>query len=100
VRHDEVGGTFSGANTEYYVQTAYRLPGAARLWKPYYRFEHIAIDAADPVFAGIPNLDGSTFGVRFDASTYAAIKTEGRIRSRVPDQPNTNGWFVQICFTF
>jgi len=52
------------------------------------------------VFAGIPNLDGSTFGVRFDASTYAAIKTEGRIRSRVPDQPNTNGWFVQICFTF
>ena len=100
VRHDEVGGAFSGTNTAYYVQTAYRLPGAARLWKPYYRFEHIAIDSADPVFVGIPNLDGSTFGVRFDASTYAAIKTEGRIRSRVPDQPNTNGWFVQICFTF
>jgi hypothetical protein len=100
VRHDEVGGTFSGTSAAYYVQAAYRLPGIARLWKPYYRFEHIAVDSADPVFTGIPNLDGSTFGVRFDASTYAAIKTEGRIRSRAETQPNTNGWFVQICFTF
>jgi len=100
VRHDEAGGPLSATSTAYYVQTAYRLPGAARLWKPYFRFEHIAIDSTDPVFTGIPNLDGSTFGVRFDVSTYAAIKTEGRIRSRTDNQPNTNGWFAQIAFTF
>lgn len=100
VRHDQVNGSLTTSNVAYYIQAAYRLPGAARLWKPYYRFEHIAIDAADPVFAGVPNLDGSTIGVRFDISSYAAIKTEARTRSRVVDQPRTNGWFLQIAFTF
>jgi hypothetical protein len=75
-------------------------PSSARLWKPYYRFEHIDVDANDAVFAGVPNLDGSTLGVRFDISTYAAIKTEGRFRRRIADQPRNNGWFLQIAFTF
>ena len=100
VRHEQVGGPLTATSTAYYIQGAYRLPGEARLWKPYYRFEHIDIDPTDPVFAGVPNLDGSTFGVRYDASTYAAIKTEARIRSRSATQPNTNGWFLQIAFTF
>ena len=84
----------------YYAQLAYRLPGSGRLWKPYYRFEHIDIDATDPVFAGVPNLDGSTLGVRYDISTYAALKTEGRWRQRVSGQPSMNGWFFQVSFTF
>ena len=100
VRHKQVGGSQTTSNLAYYVQAAYRLPASARLWKPYYRFEHIDIDANDVVFAGVPNLDGSTIGVRYDISTYAAIKTEGRFRRRVADQPRTNGWFVQIAFTF
>jgi hypothetical protein len=70
------------------------------LWKPYYRFEHIAIGPTDPVFAGVPDLDGSTLGVRYDISTYAALKSEVRVRRRVSDQPRTNGWFFQISFTF
>jgi hypothetical protein len=37
--------------------------------------------------------------VRYDISTYVAIKTEGRIR-HVENQPRTNGWFFQIAFTF
>ena len=49
---------------------------------------------------GVPNLDGSTFGVRYDISTYAAIKTEGRLRRRDNDRPRANGWFLQIAFTF
>jgi hypothetical protein len=100
VRHERVGGFPSTSNLAYYAQAAYRLPGRGHLWKPYYRFEHIGIDAADTVFAGVPNLDGSTLGIRFDISTYAAIKTEVRSRKRVPEQPRTNGWFLQICFTF
>jgi hypothetical protein len=100
VRHDQVGGGLTATSTAYYIQAAYRLPDAARLWKPYYRFEHIDIDANDPVFAGIPNLDGSTVGVRYDITTYAAIKTEGRFRARVSDQPRANGWFLQVAFTF
>jgi hypothetical protein len=100
VRHEQVGGAGTSSSVAYYVQAAYRLPALGRLWKPYYRFEHIDIDATDQVFTGVPNLDGSTFGVRYDLSTYAAVKTEGRIRRRASDQPRANGWFLQICFTF
>ena len=34
------------------------------LWKPYFRFEHIDVDRADLMFAGVPSLDDSTLGVR------------------------------------
>jgi hypothetical protein len=100
VHHSQVGGTLETSNVAYYLQAAYRLPSSARLWKPYYRFEHIGIDRADPVFAGVPRLDGSTFGVRFDISSYAAIKTEGRVRRRESGEPRSNGWFTQVAFTF
>ena len=100
VRHTQIGGPLEASNVAYYIQGAYRLPSAARLWKPYYRFEHIDIDRADVIFAGIPQLDGSTFGVRYDISSYAAIKTEGRIRRRDSGQPRANGWFAQVAFTF
>ena len=100
VRHEAVAGTLDESNLAYYVQAAYRLPVLNRVFKPYYRFEHIDVSRADPVFASIPNLDGSTVGIRYDVSTYAAIKTEGRFRQRGSDVDHTNGWFVQICFTF
>jgi hypothetical protein len=100
VRHEQVGGTQGTSSLAYYLQAAYRLPWFGRTWKPYYRFEHLDIDAADPVFAGVLNLDGSTIGVRYDISTYTAIKTEIRLRRRVTDAPRTNGGFLQIAFTF
>jgi len=104
VRHRPVGGSRTSSSLAYYLQLAYRLPSAARLWKPYYRFEHIDIDTTDLVFSvpsnAVANLDGSTLGVRFDMSTYAAIKTEVRARRRAAGQPRANGWFLQICFTF
>ena len=100
VRHQELGGPPTTSNLAYYIQTAYRLPSVGRLWKPYYRFEHIDINGTDPVFAGVPSLDGSTLGVRYDISTYAAIKSEIRLRRRVSDQPRSDGWFLQISFTF
>ncbi len=99
VRHERIGGGLTSSSLAYYLQAAYRLPSFAR-WKPYFRFEHIDIDGDDQVLAGVPNLDGSTFGVRYDISTYAAVKSEVRVRQRVSDEPRTNGWFLQICFTF
>jgi hypothetical protein len=100
VRHTQVGTSVTTSSLAYYVQAAYRLPAPARLWKPYYRFEHIDIDSNDVVFADVPNLDVSIFGVRYDISTYVCIKTEGRIRRRAENLPWTNGWFSQIAFTF
>ncbi len=100
VRHEQVGGGPVASNLAYYIQTAYRPPSVGRLWKPYYRFEHIDIERTDAIFATVPNLDGSTIGVRYDISMYAAIKSEVRVRRRVSDQPRANGWFLQISFTF
>jgi hypothetical protein len=99
-RHRDVNGLVSAGNLAYYVQAAYRLPPPAAAFKPYYRFEHIDIDRRDPVFSTIPNLDGSTAGVRFDISTYVAIKTEVRSKRRSDAKPRTNGWFLQISYTF
>jgi hypothetical protein len=100
VRHERVDGLLTASSLAYYIQGAYRLPSVARQWKPYYRFEHIDIDRADPVFATVSNLDGSTLGVRFDISTYVAIKGELRVRRRLSDRPRTKGGFFQIAFTF
>jgi len=98
VRHDQTGGVvWSHA---YYVQGAYRLSFDDRKWKAYYRFEHIGIPATDVVFTGIPNLDGSTVGLRYDASPFAAIKGEYRNWTRGPGTTRNQGGFFQVSFTF
>jgi hypothetical protein len=100
VHHRDISGSVATSSLACYIQMAYRLPSLGRLWKPYYRFEHIDIATTDPVFQNVPNLDGSTIGVRYDVSPYAALKTEVRTRRRVGDRPRTNGWFLQVSFTF
>jgi hypothetical protein len=100
IRHDEVGSPSVTWSHAYYVQAAYRLPQLNRLWKPYYRFEHIGVNADDAVFQGVPSLDGSTAGVRYDASSFAAIKGEFRAWRRGEDTPRNVGGFFQVCFTF
>jgi hypothetical protein len=100
VRHEQVTGGSDGSSLAYYIQTAYRLPWFGRALKPYYRFEHLDVAAGDRVFAGVPQLDGSTIGVRYDISMYAAVKTEVRVKRRAADQARTNGGFLQVAFTF
>jgi hypothetical protein len=100
VRHAERDAPSALWSHAFYVQAAYRLPQFNRLWKPYYRFEHLGIDAADEVFAGVPRLDGSTVGVRYDASEFAALKGEFRTWRRGDDVPRNYGGFFQVCFTF
>ena len=100
VHHDEQGGNAVSNSQAYYIQAAYRLPWFGSLWKPYYRFEYIHIPQSDPVFQGVPNLVGSIVGLRYDISSFAAIKAEYRNQRRVPGQPNVNGGFLQTSFTF
>ena len=83
----------------YYIQTAYRLPWLERLWKPYYRFEYIHIPKSDTVFRLVPSLNESIVGMRYDISSFAAIKLEYRNIAR-PGQPRVNGAFAQTSFTF
>ena len=101
VRHTPVGNPDTESSLAYYVQGAYRLPGAGRLFKPYYRFEHNGVNANDPAFAGVVlNLDTSTLGIRYDISNYVAIKTEERVFKQAVGQPWMTGWYFQVAFTF
>ena len=100
VRHEQVDTDTTTSNLAYYAQAAYRLPAPVQQLKPYYRFERINIAATDPIFNTVPKLVGSTMGVRYDITTFAAIKTEVRIRRRDPNLPRANGWFFQVAFTF
>ena len=99
VTHQQVGGSLTSNSQAWYVQTAYRLPGPARLWKPYYRFEYIHIPGSDKLFKAVPSLAGSTVGVRYDISSFAALKFEWR-NLRRPGEPRVNGAFAQTSFTF
>ena len=95
-----VMGTGQRFNSQaWYVQSAYRLPGNARAWKPYYRFEYIHIPTGDRLFSAVPGLAGSTAGVRYDLSNFAAFKLEYR-NVRRPNIARVNGIFSQLSFTF
>jgi hypothetical protein len=100
VRHEGIGSIGGLSNSvAYYVQAAYRLPWLERLWKPYYRFEYIHIPKSDTVFRLVPSLAESIVGMRYDISSFAAIKLEYRNIAR-PGQPRVNGAFAQTSFTF
>ncbi len=99
VTHQPVGGSPSVHSQAFYVQTAYRLPGDAKLWKPYYRFEYMHIPQADAIFRGVPSFQASTLGMRYDITTFAAFKFEYRHYLR-RNLPSINGAFLQTSFTF
>jgi hypothetical protein len=100
VHHEGIGPIVGVSNSiAYYVQVAYRLPWFERLWKPYYRFEYIHVPKSDTVFRLVPSLAESIVGMRYDISSFAAIKLEYRNIAR-PGQPTVNGAFAQTAFTF
>jgi hypothetical protein len=103
VRHENLTVPSPRSNSQaYYVQAGYRLPMFQKKWKPYYRWEYIHIPHSDFLFQsqGIPNLAGSNVGLRYDISSFAALKFEYRNQRRAPDQPRINSGFVQTSFTF
>ena len=106
VRHRNVLTQVPYNSRSAYAQVAYRLPWNHRRWKPYYRFEFSNIALNDPLFistdptVAIKDLTGSTVGVRFDISSFAAFKWEYRNTQRGHGDPPVNGIFAQTSFTF
>lgn len=107
VRHRNILTQAEYNNSSAYVQVAYRLPGEARKWKPYYRFEWSNINPSDPLFTTatqpapiVNDLTGSTVGIRYDITSLAAFKGEYRHSSRRATDPVINGFFLQTSFTF
>ncbi len=100
-RHENLTGPSHIWNSQaYYIQTAYRLPIAQKQWKPYYRWDYIHVPRTDLMSQPISNLAGSTAGLRYDISSFAAIKFEYRNQRRVPSATRINGGFIQTSFTF
>lgn len=99
VQHLPDAATDAFTSRAYYLQAAYRLPWAGERLKPYYRYESIDLAAGDPVFAGVPELEGSTFGLRLDFTQFAALKAEYRLFRR-PGRQEEHGGFAQVAFTF
>jgi hypothetical protein len=102
-RHENLVTAAPIANSlAYYVQTAYRLPFFEKRWKPYYRWEYIHVPKSDTLFQLQPvaNLAGSTLGVRYDLTSFAALKFEYRNQRRAPGEPHFNSGFIQTSFTF
>jgi len=99
VTHRTIGTGAASNSQAFYVQTAYRLPSFAKLWKPYYRFEYMHIPLSDAIFRAVPSFSGSTAGVRYDISSFAAFKLEYRNYMR-RNLPSINGAFMQTSFTF
>jgi len=101
VTHKDLSGVLATSHSQaYYVQSAYRLPLANKVWKPYYRFEYIHIPKSDLPFRGVPNLSGSVIGLRYDLSEFAALKFEYRLQRRAPGVRRVNSGFIQTSFTF
>jgi hypothetical protein len=99
VNHTPVGSQQGANSYAGYAQLAFRVPFGDRRWKPYYRYEKIDIPRADRLFAAVPELSGSTVGVRYDLSTFSALKLEYRNVKR-PTLPRINAVLMQTSFTF
>ena len=100
IHHREVLTDNTWDSQAFYVQLAYRLPWQQSKWKPYYRYEYIHKPESDPTLVNVLDLSGSTVGVRYDITSYAAFKGEYRNSSHGVDQPRVNGAFFQTAFTF
>ena len=100
VTHNPIQGGVTSNSQAFYVQTAYRLPFGQKLWKPYFRFEQIHVPKSDAIFRSVvPTFSGTTIGLRYDISSFAAFKWEYRHYDR-RDLPAINGAFIQTSFTF
>src|SRR2546430_271750 len=100
VHHRDIQTSQTFNNQAFYIQVAYRLPWLENKWKPYYRFEYIHKPESEPVLSDVSDLVGSTFGVRYDITNYAAFKGEYRNTRHGIDEPRVNGVFLQTAFTF
>jgi hypothetical protein len=71
----------------------------ASKYRPYFRYEYINASHRDPIVGSVGRFHGPTAGLRFDASTYAALKLEYGREERRGLAP-VNQLNSQVAFTF
>lgn len=99
VRHTPVLGGSTADNHAFYVQAAYRLPGAASQFKPYARTEKVVASPDDVIFAPLAlGYTGNLGGVRYDFAPFAALKAEFR-SEHFQGKPWTKSVYLNASFT-
>jgi hypothetical protein len=66
--------------------------------RPYVRFQNVRSPVGDPVNAFIGKYEGPSVGVRYNITTYAALKAQ--CNRLYQNGPTTNGLDIQVAFTF
>ncbi len=88
------GGSFDTFGL--YTQVAYRL----EKWNPYFRFDRIDFDEADPLFV-FPNqvdTEMTTLGIRWDVRTWMGLRFEYRTTNR--ERTTSHAGIFQSTFVF
>ena len=99
VRHTPVLGGATADNHGFYVQGAYRLPGAAHDFKPYARTEQVVTSPNDVIFFPLAlGYTGNLGGVRYDFAPFAALKAEFR-SEHFQGRPWTKSFWLNASFT-
>ncbi len=100
IRHETKGGGARFDHQSAYLQIAYRLPWFEARFKPYTRYEYNELDRSEPSFTpSILFKRRGIAGLRFDISTYAALKFEYRNEKRDSGLESNSG-LAQVSFTF
>ena len=68
-------------------------------YRPYFRYQYVNANVVEPIFSDVQMQHGPSFGLRYSATEYTALKVEyGRNMTR--NQPATNSVGLQASFTF
>lgn len=94
VDHYNHDTNLSNVTTGGYVQIAYTV----NKYKPYFRYDWLWLDDADPFFSGVQDEVGYTTGLRYELSTYNALKLEYRYVNK--DDEYKNEFTLQSSFAF
>ena len=98
-KHEQVSDSSLNGNVRaWYAQFAYRLKNKYRNWKPYVRFERTDVDDSDPLlFDQGLDYESGILGVRWDFSTYGALKGEYR-NQEFDGGGRENNFGLQVSF--
>lgn len=98
--HDLIGGSVSAVSEGYYTQVGYRLPGRLSAMKPYARLERFDVPEENLLLFPLDlNYRALIGGVRYDFSTYAALKGEYRSERR-QFEGELQSFVMQVSLTF
>ena len=67
-------------------------------WRPYFGAESMRMESGDAYYAGLPNMDRATAGLRYDINAFNVVKLE--FRNGTSDGIRTHEMLLQTAFTF